>query len=147
MEDPSVSRHLEDQESNRRSSWQTSRRHPTWMSTGYGGGLGRQRPHEPVGARVSRSAGMASQTARDSRSPRSSRMCTTFACPFRICSCRLNSIECGAHRSRPKRHRAHYCGQVCLLAHELGYPLPETAAYTIWNCEKLGKHCGFTYPR
>jgi uncharacterized damage-inducible protein DinB len=44
-------------------------------------------------------------------------------------------------------HAAHHRGQVCLLARQLGYPLPEKAAYGIWNWEKLCKDCGFTHPR
>jgi uncharacterized damage-inducible protein DinB len=44
-------------------------------------------------------------------------------------------------------HDAHHRGQVCLLAHELGYPLPGKANYGIWNWEKLWKDCGFTRPR
>lgn len=39
-------------------------------------------------------------------------------------------------------HEAHHRGQVCLLAHQLGYPLPEKAAYGMWNWEKLWKECG-----
>src|ERR1700759_3739278 len=31
-------------------------------------------------------------------------------------------------------HEAHHRGQVCLLAHQLGYPLPDKAA--LWNWEK-----------
>jgi uncharacterized damage-inducible protein DinB len=42
-------------------------------------------------------------------------------------------------------HDAHHRGQVCLLAHQLGYPLRE--GYGIWNWEKLWKQCGFTHPR
>ncbi len=42
-------------------------------------------------------------------------------------------------------HEAHHRGQVCMLAHQLGFPLP--AAHTIWVWEKLWKDCGFTYPR
>jgi uncharacterized damage-inducible protein DinB len=36
-------------------------------------------------------------------------------------------------------HEAHHRGQVCLIAHQLGYPLPDEAAYGIWNWEKLWK--------
>jgi uncharacterized damage-inducible protein DinB len=42
---------------------------------------------------------------------------------------------------------AHHRGQVCILARELGYPLPQKANYGIWNWEKLWKDCGFTRPR
>lgn len=43
-------------------------------------------------------------------------------------------------------HEAHHRGQVLMLAHQLGFPLP--AAYRIWNWEKLWKQCGFkTRPR
>lgn len=44
-------------------------------------------------------------------------------------------------------HDAHHRGQVCMLAHELGYPLPGPANYGLWNWEKLWKDCGFTHPR
>lgn len=44
-------------------------------------------------------------------------------------------------------HDAHHRGQVCMLADELGFPLPDKAAYGIWNWEKLWKECGFTHPR
>jgi hypothetical protein len=39
-------------------------------------------------------------------------------------------------------HEAHHRGQVCMLAHQLGFPLPDEAAYGIWNWEKLWKRCG-----
>jgi uncharacterized damage-inducible protein DinB len=44
-------------------------------------------------------------------------------------------------------HDAHHRGQVCMLAHQLGFPLPGKAAYGIWVWEKLWKECGFTHPR
>jgi uncharacterized damage-inducible protein DinB len=44
-------------------------------------------------------------------------------------------------------HDAHHRGQVCMLAHQLGFPLPSTAADGIWVWEKLWKECGFTHPR
>ncbi len=44
-------------------------------------------------------------------------------------------------------HDAHHRGQVCMLAHQLGFPLPMKAAYGIWGWEKLWKECGFTHPR
>jgi hypothetical protein len=31
---------------------------------------------------------------------------------------------------------------VCMLAHQLGFPLPNKVAYGIWNWEKLWKECG-----
>jgi len=39
-------------------------------------------------------------------------------------------------------HEAHHRGQVCLLAHQLGFPLPKQEAYGIWNWEKLWKESG-----
>jgi uncharacterized damage-inducible protein DinB len=36
-------------------------------------------------------------------------------------------------------HEAHHRGQVCMLAHQLGFPLPNEVAYGIWNWEKLLK--------
>ncbi len=44
-------------------------------------------------------------------------------------------------------HDAHHRGQVSMLAHQLGYPLPAKAAQKIWGWEKLWKECGFTHPR
>ena len=44
-------------------------------------------------------------------------------------------------------HDAHHRGQVCMLAHQLGFPLPAKAAYEIWAWEKLWKDCGFSRPR
>jgi uncharacterized damage-inducible protein DinB len=44
-------------------------------------------------------------------------------------------------------HEVHHRGQVCMLAHQLGFPLPTKAAYTIWSWEKLWKQCGFSRPR
>jgi uncharacterized damage-inducible protein DinB len=36
-------------------------------------------------------------------------------------------------------HEAHHRGQVCMLAHQLGFPLPTDVTSGIWNWEKLGK--------
>ena len=44
-------------------------------------------------------------------------------------------------------HDAHHRGQACMLAHQLGFPLPAEGAYGIWVWEKLWKECGFTHPR
>ena len=44
-------------------------------------------------------------------------------------------------------HEAHHRGQVCMLAHQLGFPLPDKAAYGIWGWEKLWKQCGFGPPQ
>jgi uncharacterized damage-inducible protein DinB len=44
-------------------------------------------------------------------------------------------------------HDAHHRGQVCMLAHQLGFPLPTKAAYGMWVWERLWKDCGFTHPR
>lgn len=44
-------------------------------------------------------------------------------------------------------HEAHHRGQICMLAHQLGFPLPAPAAYGIWGWEKLWKECGLTHPR
>ena len=40
-------------------------------------------------------------------------------------------------------HDAHHRGQVCMLAHQLGFPLTGQAAYGMWVWEKLAKECGF----
>ena len=39
-------------------------------------------------------------------------------------------------------HESHHRGQVCMLAHQLGFPLPSKATSGIWNWEKLWKECG-----
>ena len=39
-------------------------------------------------------------------------------------------------------HEAHHRGQVCMLAHQLGFPLPTEVASGIWNWEKVWKECG-----
>ncbi|MBV8864992.1 MAG: damage-inducible protein DinB, partial [Acidobacteriaceae bacterium] len=44
-------------------------------------------------------------------------------------------------------HDAHHRGQVSMLAHQLGFPLPTKAGSGIWVWEKLWKEAGFTYPR
>jgi len=43
-------------------------------------------------------------------------------------------------------HEAHHRGQVCMLAHQLGFPLPIRAGYGMWQWEKVWKDCGFTPP-
>jgi uncharacterized damage-inducible protein DinB len=42
-------------------------------------------------------------------------------------------------------HEAHHRGQILMLAHQLGYRLPDQAAYGIWQWDKLWKQHGFTY--
>ena len=42
-------------------------------------------------------------------------------------------------------HDAHHRGQICMLAHQLGFPIQ--AGHEIWNWEKLWKDRGFTRPR
>jgi uncharacterized damage-inducible protein DinB len=44
-------------------------------------------------------------------------------------------------------HDAHHRGQACMLAHQLGYPLPNKVAYEMWCWEKLWKRCGFSGSR
>jgi uncharacterized damage-inducible protein DinB len=39
-------------------------------------------------------------------------------------------------------HEAHHRGQVCMLAHQMGFPLPKEVGYGIWNWEKLWKELG-----
>ena len=39
-------------------------------------------------------------------------------------------------------HEAHHRGQVCMLARQLGFPLPNEVVAGIWNWEKLWKECG-----
>lgn len=40
-------------------------------------------------------------------------------------------------------HDAHHRGQVCTLAHQMGFPLPTNVGAGIWAWEKLWKECGF----
>jgi uncharacterized damage-inducible protein DinB len=42
-------------------------------------------------------------------------------------------------------HDAHHRGQVCMLAHQLGFPIK--GAYEMWAWERLWKQCGFPGPR
>jgi uncharacterized damage-inducible protein DinB len=44
-------------------------------------------------------------------------------------------------------HEAHHRGQICMLAHQLGFPLPIKARSGMWVWEKLFKDCGFAGPR
>jgi uncharacterized damage-inducible protein DinB len=44
-------------------------------------------------------------------------------------------------------HDAHHRGQVCMLAHQLGFPLSGKATSEMWSWERLWKQCGFTHPR
>jgi uncharacterized damage-inducible protein DinB len=44
-------------------------------------------------------------------------------------------------------HDAHHRGQICMLAHQLGFPLPAKATSAMWSWERLWKECGFTQPR
>jgi uncharacterized damage-inducible protein DinB len=39
-------------------------------------------------------------------------------------------------------HEAHHRGQVCMLTHQLGSPLPKAVTAGLWNWEKLWKECG-----
>ncbi len=39
-------------------------------------------------------------------------------------------------------HEGHHRGQVCMLAHQLGFQLPNQVMAGMWNWEKLWKECG-----
>jgi uncharacterized damage-inducible protein DinB len=39
-------------------------------------------------------------------------------------------------------HEAHHRGQVCMLAHQLGYRLPDKATSEMWSWERIWKQCG-----
>jgi uncharacterized damage-inducible protein DinB len=39
-------------------------------------------------------------------------------------------------------HEAHHRGQVCMLAHQVGFPLPREISDGIWNWEKIWKETG-----
>ena len=36
-------------------------------------------------------------------------------------------------------HEAHHRGQICMLAHQLGFPLPAKITASMWNWERLGR--------
>jgi uncharacterized damage-inducible protein DinB len=38
-------------------------------------------------------------------------------------------------------HEAHHRGQVCLLTHQLGFPLSDKMTSEMWNWEKIWKEC------
>jgi uncharacterized damage-inducible protein DinB len=40
-------------------------------------------------------------------------------------------------------HEAHHRGQICLLARELGHPLPKDVHFGMWEWSKRWKDCGF----
>jgi uncharacterized damage-inducible protein DinB len=44
-------------------------------------------------------------------------------------------------------HEAHHRGQVCMLAHQLGFKLPNKASYEMWSWEKQWKQSGFGAPQ
>ena len=39
-------------------------------------------------------------------------------------------------------HEAHHRGQVCMLAHQLGFRFPKQVTSGMWNWEKLWRECG-----
>lgn len=39
-------------------------------------------------------------------------------------------------------HEAHHRGQVCMLAHQLAFTLPDEVTSGMWNWEKVWKECG-----
>jgi uncharacterized damage-inducible protein DinB len=41
-------------------------------------------------------------------------------------------------------HEAHHRGQVCMLAHQLGFKLPIKVTSGLWNWERLWKECGWS---
>ncbi|GAC1634481.1 MAG: hypothetical protein NVS9B14_10600 [Candidatus Acidiferrum sp.] len=44
-------------------------------------------------------------------------------------------------------HEAHHRGQVCMLSHQLGFPLPGKVTSELWSWERIWKQCGFPGPR
>lgn len=44
-------------------------------------------------------------------------------------------------------HDGHHRGQVCMMAHQLGFPLPLKVGYGMWVWERLWRECGFKAPR
>ncbi len=43
-------------------------------------------------------------------------------------------------------HEAHHRGQVCMLAHQLGFPLAKRVMAGMWSWERLWRECGFGEP-
>jgi len=43
-------------------------------------------------------------------------------------------------------HEAHHRGQICMLAHQFGFPLSTKAMSGMWMWERLWKECGFRGP-
>jgi uncharacterized damage-inducible protein DinB len=41
-------------------------------------------------------------------------------------------------------HEAHHRGQVCMVTHQLGFPLPGEVTSGMWNWEKLWRECGWS---
>lgn len=41
-------------------------------------------------------------------------------------------------------HEAHHRGQVCMLAHQMGFKLPNAVTAGMWNWERIWKECGWT---
>ena len=64
-------------------------------------------------------------------------------CPAFLCLCENCVAPTALVHFVPPLHR----GQVCMLAHQLGFPLPDKTAYGIWGWEKLWKELGFGPPR
>jgi uncharacterized damage-inducible protein DinB len=40
-------------------------------------------------------------------------------------------------------HEAHHRGQICMLAHQLGFPLPGKLTSRLWSWESLWRECGW----
>ncbi|HEV8385076.1 MAG TPA: DinB family protein [Candidatus Acidoferrales bacterium] len=40
-------------------------------------------------------------------------------------------------------HEAHHRGQICMLARQVGHPLPKMAGFGMWEWGKLWRECGF----
>jgi uncharacterized damage-inducible protein DinB len=43
-------------------------------------------------------------------------------------------------------HEAHHRGQVCMLAHQIGFPLSTKVMSGMWTWEKLWRECGYSVP-
>jgi uncharacterized damage-inducible protein DinB len=42
-------------------------------------------------------------------------------------------------------HEAHHRGQVCMLSHQLGFPIGNELTNRLWNWDRLWKDCGFPH--
>jgi uncharacterized damage-inducible protein DinB len=105
-------------------------------------------PHLKIPARLDRS-GCAQKQAASALAESAARCCEMMSDALSDSSGRVPSFLRDGW-SRPWRpgvamcaymisHEAHHRGQVCMLSHQLGFPLAIQTTAAMWNWEKLGK--------